>query len=277
MNAPLDTDVAIETPEHTVFRYRVAGPARRSLGYLVDLIVCYGVVAIVAVLVMLAVMGDGGVSDTIGGAAKMGIGLLLLVLFAVQWVYFVAWEAASGRSPGKMATGIRVVTLEGRPIGARAAILRNLLRAADALPAGYLVGGVSMALTSRFQRLGDLVAGTMVVIPERPRPAVPFELLPPAAPAELAQLPDHVSLDVEERVAIEMFLRRRGTLGVSREQELARMIAAPIGTRVGYEHPDPVRMLAIVYDRAVNRGREDSPPSSAMPSSPPRSRGPSWR
>lgn len=262
---PLDTDVAIETPEHIVFHYRIAGPARRALGHVLDLLVCYGAVIVLALVVVLAAMGGGIETGGIGAAAKAGMGLVLVALFAAQWVYFVVCEALYGRSPGKMAVGVRVVTTSGRPIGWRAAALRNLLRAADLLPVGYVAGVVSMALSSRFQRLGDLVAGTMVVVPESARAARPLELRPPAHPRELASLPDHVALDPDERSAIELFLRRRYTLGTAREHELASMIAGPIGARIGYAHPDPSRMLALVYDRAVNAGRLEAPPSSWRP------------
>lgn len=261
MTAPLDTAVAIETPEHIVFHYRLAGPARRAIAYLIDLVVCYGVIALLAVIVILALVGDRSASD-LGSSAKAGGGVLLLALFAAQWVYFVVLEGRSGRSIGKRAVGIRVVSTNGRPIGWRAAALRNLLRAADALPTGYLVGLGSMTLTSRFQRLGDLVAGTMVVIPGSARIAAPIELSPPAHPKEVATLPDDVALDADEREAIELFLRRRLTLGRARENELASMIAGPIAERLGFVHADPSRLLALVYDRAVNVGRSESPPSS---------------
>ena len=261
MTAPLDTDVAIETPEHIVFHYRLAGPARRAVAYLIDLVICYGAVGILGLLVVLMFIGDQTAGE-IGSSAKAGGGIVLLALFAVQWVYFVVLEATTGRSLGKRAVGVRVVSTNGRPIGWRAASLRNLLRAADALPTGYIVGLASMAITSRFQRLGDLVAGTMVVVPESARVAAPIELSPPAKPKELATLPDDVALDADEREAIELFLRRRLTLGRAREHELASMIAGPIAERLGFVHQNPSRLLAIVYDRAVNAGRTEAPPSS---------------
>ena len=58
MIAPLGTDVAIETPEHIVFRYRLAGPARRALAYVIDLCACYGVVFLLGLIVVLAFVGD---------------------------------------------------------------------------------------------------------------------------------------------------------------------------------------------------------------------------
>lgn len=264
-NDPLDTDVAIETPEHIVFHYRIAGPARRALGHVLDLLLCYLTVFVLGAAILLAVMGSAITSGEVTSAAKAGLGIILLLLFAAQWAYFLFWEATFGRSPGKMAVGVRVVTTSGRPIGWRAAALRNLLRAADLLPIGYLVGVVSMALSPRFQRLGDIVAGTMVVAPEQTHRARPLELSPPAEPRELAALPEHITLDADERAAIELFLRRRHQLGVARENELAEMIAGRIGARLGYTHPSPSRLLALVYDRAVNAGRTEAPPSSMFP------------
>jgi len=261
--APLDTIVAIETPEHIVFDYRLAGPARRAIAYVLDLFICYAVVFALAVIVILVAAGTKSVEDS--SLAKGGLGIVLVVLFLAQWAYFVVWEGLYGRSPGKVVLGVRVLTTSGRPIGWRAAALRNLLRAADLLPIGYMVGLVSIALSSRFQRLGDLVAGTMVVVPENAKPAQALELSPRAQPREVATLPDDVVLDADERAAIELFLRRRYTLGQMREHELASMIAKPIGDRLGFQHPDPARLLALVYDRAVNAGRTEAPPSSFHP------------
>jgi uncharacterized RDD family membrane protein YckC len=258
--APLDTDVAIETPEHIVFHHRVAGPARRAVAQVLDLALCYAVVAIVGVLVLLVTPLSAGAFT---GASRAGLGLVLLAMFAAQWVYFLVWEGLTGRSPGKMAVGIRVVTTAGRPIGWSAAALRNLLRAADILPTGYVAGVVAIALSPRFQRLGDLVAGTMVVVQESARSARPLVINPPATPGELAHVPEEISLDAEERAALELFLRRRESLGVARENELAAMVAPYLGDALGASHPDPSRLLALLHHRAVNIGRVQSPPSLA--------------
>jgi uncharacterized RDD family membrane protein YckC len=272
-SAPLDTDVAIETPEHIVFRHRVAGPSRRLLAYLIDLTLCYTVFSLVAMLVIIAAAGTGALSDAAEGAVGTGIGFLLVVLFAIQWLYFAVLEAWHGRTPGKRVLGLRVVTATGRPIGFRAAALRNVMRAADALPLTYsagllsIAGLVSMSTTRRFQRLGDLVAGTLVIMPERARAATPLLLFPPAQPYELAQLPDDVRLDADERQAIEMFLRRGARLGRARQIELASMIAPALAARFGLRNEDPARTLALLYDRAANAGRTDAPASSKVPGS----------
>jgi uncharacterized RDD family membrane protein YckC len=267
----LDTDVAIETPEHIVFRHRVAGPARRMFAQLLDLILCYGAVVLFAILLIVVFAGVSAVSGAFEDALKVGVGLLLILLFAAQWLYFVVWEALRGTTPGKMALGLCVVTTEGRPIGFAEAALRNLLRAADALPLAYLVGVAAMALSQRFQRLGDLVAGTIVVIPDRARAASPVILWPPARPEEWRDVPERVQLDADERAAIELWLRRRAALGQAREEELAEMIAEPILTRHGMmprrDSTASARALALLYDRAQHIGRGEAPPSSRVPGS----------
>jgi uncharacterized RDD family membrane protein YckC len=266
-SAPLDTDVAIETAEHIVFRYRVAGPARRLLAYALDLVFCYGAFAIVAELLVAVSLGAeraAGVAEQVSAAS---VGIVLVMLFAAQWVYFAAFEGWRGRTPGKAVFGLAVVSTTGRPVGPRAAVLRNVLRAADALPLAYTAGLasvaalLSMTMTKRFQRLGDLVAGTMVVVPDRALPMAPVVLWPPAQPGEAEALPEEVRLDAEERQAIEMFLRRRARLGRARELELAAMIAPMLGARFGSRavSDDPARALALYYHRdAGGEARQDA-------------------
>jgi len=264
---PLDTDVAIEAPEHIVFSYRVAGPGRRAAAYLVDIVLCYVALIAFAIVVMLAAGGAALVSGAVTGLEGVGVGLIFIAAFAVQWVYFVVWEGLTGTTPGKSALRLRVVTTTGRPINFTLAALRNILRAADLLPNAYVVGLACMALTRRFQRLGDLVAGTMVIIEAKTTAAIPLRLWPPATPEELLAVPENVVFDADERAAIELFLRRRGGLGGPREWELASTVAGAIQERFGFRGQDPVRTLALLYDAAVNSGRSEAPPSSRVPDS----------
>ena len=135
---------------------------------------------------------------------------------------------------------------------------------APTLPVAYVVGLIAMLATSRFQRLGDLVAGTMVVLVDRARGATPLRLWPAPTPQETAWLPDAIHLDAEERHALELYLRRRGELGAAREGELAQMVLGPLAARHGFAlpaSPDPARQLALIYHRSANAGRGEAPAS----------------
>jgi uncharacterized RDD family membrane protein YckC len=238
---PLDNTAEVETPEHVRFRYRVAGPARRVLAYLLDFLIRAVVLVVVALVVELA----------LGHSARdASQGVILLLMFVLEWGYYVLFEtAAGGASPGKRALALRVVKEEGYPISFLDSVLRNLLRAADFLPAGYLLGVLSMVIDGRFRRLGDRVAGTMVVVEERGRVAGPLVLVPPATAAELEGLPQRPPLSAAERESIELFLRRTD-LGPARRQELADMLAPLLAQRMGLRCHDPVRFLALLHHRA---------------------------
>lgn len=96
------------------------------------------------------------ISATLGGLmASLGI--------VVSFAYFIYFEAEYGQTVGKMAMDVVVVTETGDPITYREAAIRTLLRIVDVLPAFYIVGLVAMFVTDRKQRLGDLVADTVVV------------------------------------------------------------------------------------------------------------------
>ena len=156
--APLDTTVEVETPEHVRFRYQIAGPARRAAAYLVDFLV-RGLV-VLALAIVIGVVSVSGFWDVSG----FEMGAVLVIYFAVEWGYYVVSELLmNGSSIGKRALRLRVVQGDGLPITFTDSLLRNLVRAADLLPSFYAFGLISMVLDSRFRRLGDLVAGTIVV------------------------------------------------------------------------------------------------------------------
>src|SRR5262249_43608579 len=113
-----------------------------------------------------------------------GIGLTCVTWFLLSWFYGGLFETYwNGQTPGKRIMKLRVVTAEGQPITALQAVLRNVLRSVDALPLVpipwaenltpflpvYMLGLVATAVSNRFQRLGDLTCGTIVIIEESQR------------------------------------------------------------------------------------------------------------
>jgi len=247
----LDNTTDVETPERIRFRHHVAGPARRGLAYLLDVVVRGIVLALTGLLVM-------GTSAFATDNGKASAGLWLLMLFVLEWGWNVLFETFwRGQTPGKRMLRLRVVR-DGYPVGFIDSVLRNLLRAADFLPLGYLLGLLVMAGDRRFRRLGDRIAGTMVVIESESAALAPVVLSPPATALELAALPHRPPLSPEEREAIELYLRRTN-LSNERRFELAELVAPALAKRVGVREGDPVRLLGLLHERARGAPAPRSP------------------
>jgi len=241
----LDTAAAFETPEHFFFEIRLAGPTRRAAAYAIDAAIRGFVLGVLAILVVLSSTGDA--------IETMSTGALLLVVFVLEWGYFVVFEFVwSGQTPGKRVLGLRVVKDGGYPIQGTDILLRNLLRAADFMPLLYVTGFMVAMADPRFRRLGDLVAGTVVVQTERELRGLRKLLARPPSEVDLDTIPAHVVLTGDEYAAIETLLLRLGTLSRAREEELAALLATPLATRLGTPPaPSAVRFLALVYWRAT--------------------------
>jgi len=153
-------------------------------------------------------------SIALAWSGEFGIGIYLILIFLIEWFYPVFFEVISdGMTPGKRAMGIRVMHSNGTPIGWPASITRNLLRFIDFLPLFYVFGFITMMLNRNFQRLGDLVAGTIVVYREdrRARHRVP----------ESTEIAPAYALKPDEAQAIVNFAERAGQISTERADELA--------------------------------------------------------
>ena len=155
----------------------------------------------------------------LGGLGALGVGLLLIAWFLLEWLYPAVFEAKFGATPGKKMMGLSVVSDDGTPVRASAAFIRNLLRAVDFLPVLYAVGLMSMLVHREFRRLGDIVAQTVVIYREDAHDAA---LIPPAQPVA-----PPVALTVEEARTILDYAERVPRLTPERADELAQ-IAQPL-------------------------------------------------
>jgi uncharacterized RDD family membrane protein YckC len=148
---------------------------------------------------------------------EVGDGFYLIFYFLLEWFYCVFFEMFSnGMTPGKRAMGIQVIHDDGTPLGWGASVLRNILRAADFLPAAYLFGLISMISNKSFKRLGDHVGGTLVVY----RPMAQKKVLL----TEAGTRPAPFLLALDEQQAILAFAERSQKLSPSRQQELADIL-----------------------------------------------------
>lgn len=183
-------DLVVETPEGVRFSFLLAGPVVRALAFAVD----FFAIALVASAVSILTRFLAVVSEDVAGA------VLVLVHFALSIGYGIVCEASlGGRTLGKRLFGLRVLDAAGLRLSLRQVVLRNLLRFVDALPAFYLLGAVSALVTRRAQRVGDLVAGTVVV---RTREALPPDLdqVAPGRHNSLRSAP-HLVARLRKRVA----------------------------------------------------------------------------
>ena len=204
----LDTLQRIELAEGVEIRLRTAGPYVRVLAYMLDLVIRVGVAIVASILLsVIGLLAGGRVSE----------GLNLILIFFLTFFYYIVFEAGKrGASPGKRAMGLRVVDTSGAPITWGQAFIRNMLRFADGMPVlSYGFGLLTTLLTKRFQRLGDLLANTVVVYDRLPN--LHQASLPPA----LESIAPNVPLTREEQAAILGFKERGGMWSEARRIELA--------------------------------------------------------
>ena len=241
----------------------VSGPVPRMLAYIIDLAVMVAT-AIFLFLVVTMTLPIGAAIDkwieSIFRAAVQGakaakahphpgghveglvIAIVLLTEFVVEMGYFIFWEMATGgRSPGKLAVGLRVVRRNGLPIDLHSSIVRNLMRIVDMLPAEYLIGLISILISSSGERLGDHVAGTVVLRLDRPEAAAEIPLLENAA--ELVLTREQLArIGPREMQLIRGVLRRSSTLSESRRDALVTEAAEAMRIRLELaELPDSDR------------------------------------
>jgi uncharacterized RDD family membrane protein YckC len=144
--------------------YVDAGLGIRFGAAILDLIVLAVLELVIIIPLGLIAWGFGVSASAPAWVLGILFGPVVLVMISLWLIYFTFFESTSGQTPGKRAVGIRVIDVNtGRAPSLGRALLRNLLRIVDWLPALYLVGFVVALLTSRKQRLGDLIAETVVV------------------------------------------------------------------------------------------------------------------
>ena len=219
--ATLDDRVTIATPEGVELELVLAGVGSRSAAALLDVVVQLG--AIFALAVVLGPLGDNGYV----------VAAYLVAIFVILFAYDIVLETWNrGRSIGKLAAGLRVVRVGGESEGFLTVAVRNFLRIVDFLPAFYVVGVISILVTGRNQRLGDLAAGTLVVRERRPA-VMPAATYPPTQPVTAPYLEWDVSgVSGEDVATLRQFLERRVSLSPGARAHLATDLAARLRPKV---------------------------------------------
>jgi uncharacterized RDD family membrane protein YckC len=234
----------ISTPEGVQLDLPLAGIGSRFMALLIDLVIG-GVVATVAILATLALVG--GVAASILAACAF---LLVIVGYNVVFEVF-----GGGRTIGKRASRLRVVSDGGAQVGLRASLIRNVIRILE-LSLLYIPAIISVLATRNNQRLGDLAAGTLVVRDQRPA-SVLASSAPLVAPERFANW-DVTGVGEQEAAAVRAFLERRNALRPGARRTLAAQLAGQLrplvaGVRSGLEDETFLEHLAAAKARGKMR------------------------
>lgn len=253
-----DETLTIETPEHVELQFALATIGNRFLACAIDHAIQLVAITLMVFLALRISGGARGLGErTASGIGEGKLWLLALVIFinfVLIFGYFVIFETVwSGQTPGKRWLKLRVIKDDGRPINFFESLARNLVRGADMMPLVialpfYSVGIVSVFASTRSKRLGDFVAGT-VVIKERMAEAPSFDevfeseeidtALRRIAPA-VDFRGDVRVIEPEEIEVVETFLRRRYDLPQHPRAWLAWRVASPLLEKIRPRY-DPAR------------------------------------
>jgi len=239
MSAAITSDeiLVIETPERVPLHFALASIGNRFIACAIDHTI--QIVTLLVLVIVFAIIVDfADLGSRLSNAPKWVIALLIILVFLLMSGYFAFFEWLwRGQTPGKRWLKLRVIREDGRPISFFEAIVRNLLREFDIMPFPfYSIGLISVFSTDRDQRVGDLVAGT-VVVREREAEAPAFAEVfasPISDPAlrrsfNPVQFTADVNALTEQEISVvESFLRRRWDLKDYPRQWMAWRVSMPI-------------------------------------------------
>jgi uncharacterized RDD family membrane protein YckC len=214
-----DDKLIIETPEQTALEFPLAGIGSRSLALAIDTLLQIGVLIVLGII--------AGIVSVAGFFPQFGkqwtYAILILAAFLLQFGYFSFFETIwNGRTPGKRWTHLRVITDSGQPIGAQEAILRNLMRIVDSLPSIYAIGIITSLISPQNKRVGDYVAGTVVI---HEKSAEGGRAIWNSPVTQMLAAPQSRTLSPAELQLVEAFLERRPSLQEDVRRNMARQIA----------------------------------------------------
>jgi len=211
-----------------------------------------------------------------------------LFVFVVEWFYGGLFETFwNGQTPGKWLLGIRVLTVDGQPINGLQAVMRNILRFVDMMPLvplpfyyvfevppipfvpTFVVGLIAPMCNNRYQRLGDIVCGTMVVIEERKWLFGVAKLDDPRTPHLAAWIPPNYEISRSLAKAVSAYVERRRFFSTARRREIARHLGEPILKRLGLpSDTSHDLLLCALYYRAFIADHGDDRAAMSLGQSP---------
>jgi uncharacterized membrane protein SpoIIM required for sporulation/uncharacterized RDD family membrane protein YckC len=234
--------VEVETPELVVLSYTVAGVGSRVYAGFMDMLICLGIILGISLASFMLNLRFGG--PGLSASSAWTAAFLTLAAFAVFWGYYVLCEwLFDGQTFGKWRLGLRVVRDGGYSVGFAAAATRNVMRAIDMQPGFfYLFGIASVVMSKSGKRLGDMVAGT-IVIQER---LVESPLVKRAKRTETPVFAT-ARLQEEDFRLVERWYSRRMDIDAERRAVLTKQIADRVRAAfpAGDESPDGAKLIRL--------------------------------
>lgn len=222
--------INLQTPESVELEFTLAGIGNRSLALIIDYLICGLTILFIWVIggflyfQLLSNLTVDGLSDRL---AQWLWAILSIASFGIYVGYFVIWETLwRGQTPGKKWTKIRVIRDNGKPERLPQAILRALLRPVDDL---FFIGVFLIIFLSQEKRIGDLVAGTIVVQEESGKLAE-VDISPEAEDlaVQLQVEAEIANLEPEDFATIRDFLQRRKNIMLQYQHQLSRKLAQQV-------------------------------------------------
>jgi uncharacterized RDD family membrane protein YckC len=252
--------VRFETPENVQLSYQTAGLGSRFIAWFVDSMLLGIIMFLLLLVLLLAGAGSERILRDLGRSLEdtqpgrppelplYFWGIAMLVVGLGSFVYYGLSEyLMQGQTIGKRQVAVRVVKANGFSLDAGSIFLRNIFRVVDHIPALWIVP----VLARNSQRLGDMVAGTVVVKEERSGMGRLRQRLLKRPAAESAFTFDGPSLerlrpsDVE---AVERILERWNDVDPRVRKKVLEGACAPLAERLKVGPPEPARQRRFLED-----------------------------
>jgi uncharacterized RDD family membrane protein YckC len=286
----LDTTIRVTTPEYTSFQYQIAGPFRRVIAYVLDVLLTsagFGALLILGSLAVTFLLGplaaQFGLSSLLTSIIEMLASLALIGWFITYWFYGAIMETYfNGQTLGKRWTAMRVLSTNGHSIDGVQATLRNFFRLLDLAPTvplnvllfsdqpmaavpTCLFGLIMMTISPKYQRIGDLVAGTVVVSEVTNQQPELIAFTDERVPNLAELIPASYVVSPTMAKAIADFADQRRYLPLQRASEIASHLAKPLIEKFGLlpDTDHDLFICALYYKTFVNAQAENDEATGA--------------
>jgi uncharacterized RDD family membrane protein YckC len=231
--------VSFSTPESVELEFVLAGIGNRALALTIDYTLMWLAQVLFILLFVIFTQGLTGVLDQAGGNFSQAPvwlwAIFLLVTFAIFTGYFAFFETLwQGQTPGKRVAKIRVIRDNGKPVGLAQTTLRSLLRSVDDF---FFIGVFFIVFTKQEKRIGDMVAGT-IVIQESSANRRENLIVSPAARELAAKLPQITNLSQvspDDFAVVSSYLKRRPLMDMTARSDLSLKLARQLRTIIELE------------------------------------------